>query len=150
RLCEILSLADAVTFATSDLQEQIVRRVPAIGGRQFVIPDMLEDLEGSQFPVSLAQRFFMRRLARFHEANAGALRCVWFGKCQGRKSGLAHVQGAIHELEVFSRTHKVALTIIGDERARYWEAARKWRIPHFHLPWALGTFWPALKMHDVA
>lgn len=150
RLSEMLSLADAVTFATAGLQEQIVRRVSAIGARQFVIPDMLEDLEGAHFPVSLAQRFFMRRLARFHAANAGALRCVWFGNCQGKKSGLAHIQGAVHELEIFSRAHDVALTIIGDERTRYWEAARKWRVPHFYLPWALGTFWPAMKMHDVA
>ena len=150
RLRELLSLADAVTFATAGLQEQIVRRVPTIGGQQFIVPDMLEDLEGASYPISLAQRFFMRRLASFHAANAGALRCVWFGNCQGKKSGLAHVQGAVHELENFSRTHKVALTIIGDERARYWEASRKWRIPHFYLPWSLGTFWPAMKRHDVA
>ena len=90
--------------------------------------------------MSLMERFNIRRLAKFHSANAGALRCVWFGNCQGSKSGLVHIHAAVRELELFSRKHAVALTIIGDHRVRYWEVARRWRIPHFYLPWTLSSF----------
>lgn len=150
RLREMLSIADVVIFATAALQERISARVSTMSGLQLVIPDMLEDLDRAPRSMSLVERFNMRRLSKFHNANLRALRCVWFGNCQGKKSGLVHVHAAVREMELFSRTHPVALTIIGDERARYWEAARKWQIPHFYLPWTLNSFWSAMKMHDVA
>ncbi len=150
RLRQILSLADIIIYATPALKEQISSRVPRIGALQLVIPDMLEELEKLGGRLSLKERFDLTRLARFHRTHAGALHCVWFGKCQGSKSGLVHVHAAVRELELFSRSHKVTLTIIGDQRTRYWSAARKWDIPHFYLPWTLSSFSPAMKMHNVA
>ena len=150
RLREMFALADIVIFASVGLQEQITRRVPKMPGVQQVIPDMLEDPEGVGSALGWMERLNMMRLARFHKAHAGTLRCVWFGKCQGSKSGLVHAHRAVLELERFSKTRPVALTIIGDQRLRYWQAAHKWRIPHFYLPWTLSTFWTAMREHDVA
>lgn len=150
RLREILLLADVVVYATPALQEQISGRVPLMSAQQLVIPDMLEDLSTLSGRLSLKERFEMMRLRRFQRIYTGAMHCVWFGKCQGSRSGLVHVHAAVRELELFSRSHKVTLTIIGDQRLRYWSASRQWDIPHFYLPWTLGSFWPAMKMHNVA
>lgn len=149
RLRDMLQLADIVVFATATLQERIAGHVPPMKAMQLVIPDMLEDFEHPG-AASLRERLGVRRLRNFLDAHPDAMHCVWFGKCQGNKSGLVHVDAAVRELEHFARSHKATLTIIGDRRFQYWKAARNWGVPHFYLPWALASFGPALQMHDVA
>lgn len=150
RLREMLKLADLIVFSTPILREQILAQVPEAKARSLVIPDMLEDFEDAPAPRRLGARLHIASLKRFHARHVSALRCIWFGKCQGNKSGLVHVDAAVRELETFAQSHPVSLTIVGNKRLLYWTASRKWRIPHIYIPWTAESFPRVLAAHEVA
>lgn len=149
-LCEMLALADIIVFSTPVLRDQILAQLPNLAGQTVVIPDMLEDFSNPPALQKISSRWRMAALARFHVNHSGALRCIWFGKCQGNRAGLVHVDAAVRELEIFSQTHAVSLTIVGNKRLLYWMTSRKWRIPHIYLPWAADSFPHVLRAHEVA
>ena len=149
-LREMLALADVIVFSTPVLRDQILARMPDLAAQTVVIPDMLEDFSNPPALRNVASRWRVAALRRFHANHRGALRCIWFGKCQGNLAGLVHVDAAVRELEVFAQSHAVTLTVVGNKRLLYWMASRKWRIPHIYLPWAADSFPHVLRSHEVA
>lgn len=146
----MLSLADIIIFSTPVLRQQILSEVEDVSARTIIIPDMLEDFSDHPVPRRLSDRLRLSALDRFHARHGDALRCIWFGKCQGKKSGLVHVDAAVRELEAFAQSHAVTLTIVGNKRLLYWTASRRWRVPHIYLPWAADSFPQILSRHEVA
>ena len=146
-----LARADLVTVPTETMGRLLEAEVPDIVGRVRVVPDMLEDLStpGSAGP-SLVDRFRLSRLRSFLADHPGALRCVWFGNNMRGVSGIDHLDEAVRELREFAAYHPVTLTIISDRRDIYRQASAAWDIPSFYMPWSLGSFGAALKMHRVA
>ncbi|MDX3908649.1 MAG: hypothetical protein QHC67_02400 [Sphingobium sp.] len=149
RFREMITMADCLVFSTPVLRSQILAAVPEATAQSHVIPDTIEDMhvaDGANVRTSLS----LMRLKLFLARREDALHCVWFGKCQGNRAGLVHVDAAVRELEIFARRYPVTLTIIGNKRLKYWQASRKWGIPHIYVPWSLEQFPTTLAMHDIA
>ena len=151
RVREMMTLATHITFSTEVLARQVQSVMPEIAEKSRVVPDVIEDLAGQrQIENSSGEQRQLAQLERFLSSHEGALHCVWFGKSQGKLSGFAHLGAAVRQLEVFARSHPVTLTIISNDRWRYWKAAFGWKLPTHYMPWSLGTFQQSLKLHDVA
>jgi hypothetical protein len=147
----LLASADIVTVPTQRMGDLLVECAPDIAGRVRVVPDMLDDVAaGGGAPLSLLDRFRLKRLERFHALHPGALHCVWFGNNMAGVSGLDQIGPAIAELRDFAQTHPVTLTIISNKAALYRRASRDWAVPSFYLPWSLASFGAALRAHRVA
>lgn len=147
---QFVQLADSVVFATSALRRQLLERHPELTARGVVIADALEDLEPSHAPLQWTDRWRLDGLRRFLARHPRALHCVWFGKSQGKLAGMPHLAQAVRELESFSRSHPVTLTVISNRWTRYLAHSLQWRVPHHYLPWSLATFGKALREHQVA
>ena len=145
RLRELIGIADIVTAPTAKMASQLQAHVPLARGRFRVVPDALEIMPGD---VTDPRR--LAGLDRFHRRHDGALHCVWYGSSAGKLSGFAHLDQALDELALFSTTHPVTLTVISDNRLRYWLARRNWRVPTHYLPFRTGNFAAALARHAVA
>jgi len=115
-----------------------------------IVGRMREAFRGDQRvdPEVLIAR--LQALRRFLASHPGALHCVWFGKSQGRLSGIAHLGSAVEALQRFSARHPATLTVISNARWRYWREAVGWRLPSFYIPWSLATSGRALSLHRVA
>lgn len=150
RVKEMLSLATHVTFSTPVLAHQVQQALPEVASKSHIIPDTMDNLSVvNSSPCIFAQRE-LEALRHFLGSHVGALHCVWFGKSQGTLSGIAHLGAAVAELEKFSRTHPVTLTIISNKRWLCWRARREWKLPTHYMPWSLATFEEGLKCHQVA
>lgn len=148
RIAEQLARASIVTVSTPILGSQLGAIMPEIANKLRVVPDVLENLSTAR--PNWADRIRLGQLRKFLAGRPGALHCVWFGKSSGAASGFDHLDHAVRELERFAERHPVTLTVIGDSRARYQRAAKRWRIPSVYIPWSLGSFSEALAMHRVA
>ena len=146
---QMLALADHVTFTTEVLRQQILEQVPYDIGKTSVIADCLDCFEQGGSGRSVQSLRAYHRTANFLRRNEGALHCIWFGKSQGKKSGLAHLQAAVRYLEGFSKRFPVTLTILSNRPFRYWLYSRSWKIPHHYEAWDLNNFGDILAMHDV-
>jgi hypothetical protein len=151
RTADLLGQADIVTVPTQRMGDLLVARTPHIAGRIRVVPDMLDDVSADAgISPSLLDRFWLKRLAAFHASHAGALHCVWFGNNMAGVSGMTQMGAAIAELRRFAQSHAVTLTIISNKAGLYRRASRAWDIPSTYIPWSLGSFAAALRMHRVA
>lgn len=145
RLRELIGIADIVTAPTAKMASQLQGHVPKANGRFRIVPDALEIMPGDTTdPQGLAG------LDRFQRRHDGALHCAWYGSSAGQLSGFAHLDRALDALALFSKTHPVTLTVISDNRLRYWLARRNWRVPTHYLPFRSSNFAAALARHDVA
>lgn len=147
---EMLNLADHVVFTTEVLRQQIMERIPIGLVNTSIIPDGLDSFSADGHSYDDRAEKSLSRLSDFLVRHKGALRCIWFGKSQGRKSGIAHIQHAVRELEIFSRQHPVTLTVVSNHSLRYFMHSRGWRIPHHYEHWNSASFGQILSMHDVA
>ena len=151
RFDEMLSLATHITCSTPILAAQIAAVVPDVAAKMQVIPDALDALPVvDRSSLGVFERHHLSRLERFIARHPGALHCVWFGKSYGKIAGFSHLDRAVRELDRFSRHHPVTLSIISNERWRYWQSARRWAIPTAYMPWSINSFRAALALHDVA
>lgn len=151
RLSEMMALATHVTVPTSVLAAQITEAVPEVQDKVRIIPDALDGIpDPSSGLPTRRERHRLDGLRRFLDRHRDALHCVWFGKSQGNVSGIAHLDAAVGQLELFSRRHPVTLTVISNKRWRYWKACWGWSLPTHYLPWTLNSFHEALALHRVA
>jgi hypothetical protein len=151
RVQEMLSLATHVTVSTDALARQLQALIPELAEKSSVIPDVLDHhpIGELQEPSANTLRE-LENLRRFLATHPSALHCVWFGKSTGNLSGLAALQEAVREMEVFALTHPVTLTVISNKRWRYQLASLHWGLPSYFMPWSLETFHEALALHSVA
>jgi hypothetical protein len=147
-----LQLADDIVFSTETLRQQVMLRYPDIAGRSRVIPDMLESLVPPPGGTAFVDAPQLTSLRHFLQRHATAMHTVWFGSNMGSVSGLVHVDAAVRELEIFSATRPVTLTVISDDVRLFRAARRNWRIPTHYLPWSLrwpGTTWPSFRYEGM-
>lgn len=151
RFNDMLKLASHITYSTEALAEQIEAEVPEAAAKRCIIPDTLDTLPHCPtVDFSSPETLYMKQLHGFMARHPNALHCVWFGKSYGKLAGLSHLNAAAKELEHFSQHHPVTLTVISNERWRYWLAKRRWNIPTLYIPWSINIFRAALEQHDVA
>ena len=150
RVRRLMSLATIVTCATLPLASLVAQEVPVITAKTVIVPDALEDMEHHSASPSFLERLRLWRLQRFLRQNAGALHLVWFGKCKKGYAGIEHVGSVVELLDRLPLARPVTLTVISNRKKIYRRCASGWRIPKFYLPWSLGTFKAALRLHDVA
>lgn len=150
RIRGLMGLASHVTFSTPTLAEQFGEHMPDLHSCRSVIADTLDIFPQAGVRSDWRARWHLAALKRFLRRNDGALHCVWFGKSLGKLSGYIHLDKAAGELARFAETQPVTLTVISNDRAGFWKAARKWRVPTHYMPWSLATFAEALSLHRVA
>lgn len=147
---KMLALADHSVFTTDVLRQQIINAVPLMQHCTHIIPDGLDYFDPARHFESGGARRDYDRLEDFLSRHDGALRCIWFGKNQGKKSGMVHLHHAVRELEAFAARHPVTLTVVSNDRMRYWLESRQWRVPHHYLDWRADSFGAVLSRHEVA
>lgn len=152
RLDRMLALADSVTVSTDTLRDQLVARDPALAERCVVVPDVIPAVPvRADGDLSDGERSELQRLDRFLQRHDGALRCVWFGKSQGLRAGLAHLGRIMPHLRAAQASRPVTLTVISNKRLLYRLFRAGWRgIPVHFVQWQLDMFGAALARHEVA
>lgn len=152
RLRAMLEIADVISAATDELARQIVTAVPGLTTPCHVLPDVIvaaESVAAGDMPEK--ERANLYRLDRFLAAHPDAMHCIWFGKSQGRLAGLSHLGPVIKLLRQRQDRKPATLTIINNQRWRYWLHRWLWRgVPIHFVPWSLASFGAALSRHDVA
>ena len=147
---KMLAIADHAVFTTHVLRQQVLETVAYPIEQTTVIPDGLDRfLRGSDRRGGEIEQA-CQGIEGFLGKHQGALHCIWFGKSQGRKSGIAHIGRAVRELEEFSTRRPVTLTVVSNRPFRYWIHSRRWRIPHYYQEWQAENFGDILARHDVA
>ncbi len=155
RLAQLMKLADELVASTEPLAEIMRSKRP--DKTVTVIGDAVETEiheEKGHWETRWWHRLKCRSLLRKLKAGRarGCTPLVWFGH-----HGSDYADGGMADLgrirDILERTyarHRLSLTVISNNAAKFRQILGSWRIPTHYLAWHPLTFFTALKAHDIA
>jgi hypothetical protein len=155
QFARMLTVADAVICSTGELAKIITDRFRPSVPMQ-IIADPIEST--IDIPVDPLRRWLWS--AEFTSLGTkieiakrrGATALVWFGIHGGGNAdyGLNDLLRIRNCLEHLDRQYGLTLTVISNNRLKYWRQFADWTIETHYLEWRPTTFLSALGLHDIA